>query len=69
MTDINKIIESNLGKRVVNDKKYPIRYVLVEVSEEDAEVLHDIPEIKILQEMTMTKEHHDDVGGPTLYIP
>ena len=62
-----KIVEEHLGKRII--PKNSFKYVLVAVNSENSDVLDNISGVTILEEMVMTQEMVEEVGGPTLYIP
>lgn len=46
-----------------------IKYVLVVVGKENADILNNIPEENIIQEMISTQEEADKMGHPIIYQP
>ena len=46
-----------------------IKYVLVEIDENNEELLNSIPDEKIIDECVMSEEMVDRIGCPVIYKP
>lgn len=53
----------------MKESKKTIKYLLIEVTEDNEEILNHIPNNKIIDECTMSEEMVDRIGCPVIYKP
>ena len=53
----------------MKESKKMIKYLLIEVTEDNEEILNSIPDDKIIDECIMSEDMVDRVGCPVIYKP
>lgn len=64
----HKINSINENMKELSNKKM-IKYILIEVTENNEELLNSIPENEIIDTYTMSEEMVDRIGCPVIYFP
>ena len=53
----------------MKESKKMIKYLLIEVTEDNEEILNSIPDDKIIDECIMSEDMVDRIGCPVIYKP
>ena len=53
----------------MKESKKMIKYLLIEVTEDNEEILNSIPDDKIIDECIMSEDMVDRIGCPVIYNP
>lgn len=53
----------------MKESKKIIKYLLIEVTEDNEEILNSIPDDKIIDECVMSEDMVDRIGCPVIYKP
>ena len=53
----------------MKESKKMIKYLLIEVTEDNEEILNSIPDDKIIDECVMSEDMVDRIGCPAIYNP
>ena len=53
----------------MKESKKMIKYLLIEITEDNEEILNSIPDDKIIDECVMSEDMVDRIGCPVIYKP